>query len=990
MADFKEVLRSELDEIRELRRRRGLPDGEVGAALTGLCFSGGGIRSATFCLGVLQGLATYRLLRRFDYISTVSGGGYIAAWLVSWIKRPGKAGRRCSGIGIVEASLRRSPPHLQARGIQTRGTPRRKKRYVEAGAINFLRAYSNYLTPRRGMFGADTWVAVVSYVRNLLLNQAILVASLAAAILVPRFLQLGFQSALRTQWGGNGWLTGGIAVLLLLFALVFFDRNIADFSLREAVAENLEGKKPAERYLARSSQSRVLLQGVLPLFAAAVLGALSLAQFVKADAAIAEAGLLWWTGVGAVGYLLSRGVTQAVLRVMLIKQWQTRKQAAGSSAGAQAQAEARARTEALTRDWKASRTMLLWAPVAGALGGVLVRELVHVFHSWVQGENPAGVAHLVSWGPPLLVAITLLTGVLHVGLMGLMFPNQKKEWWARLAAWLLIWTLAWVSLFAIALFAPLGVLKLGGWVKTKTTLILSWAGTTLYGVLAGRSSATSGEKSGNPALELAATIAPYVFIVGTLVLISYGVHAVLDTSSTSGMMSSAEQVEMQGSGKLELQGGAAAPYEGTFKVSFSHERPAKSFSSYEYWRGWERASTRLLVGFFVILVVTALVLAWRVDINEFSFHLFYRNRLVRCYLGATNPERCPHPFTGFDPSDDILLRDFSTQADRKYSGPYPVLNAALNITHGQRLAWQERRAESFVLTPKFCGFDFQEERKEPEEDQDQKPGSKSGRQKDKAEKDAYRDTSGYGYATGPYLGTAVAISGAAVNPNMGYHASAPVAFLLTLFNVRLGWWMGNPRRATWRRSTPHIGLFYLLGELFGMTDDTSRYVNLSDGWHFENLGLYELVRRQCKYIVACDVGADASFGREDLGNAVRKCRSDFGVEIDIDADQLRPGKNGFSEFHYVIGNIRYPNGSQGRLLYIKSALTGEEPQDILAYKVANPAFPHQGTGDQWFEESQFESYRALGRFAVESALSRLGDPESVSLRTTEDIFNSLS
>ena len=71
---------------------------------------------------------------------------------------------------------------------------------------------------------------------------------------------------------------------------------------------------------------------------------------------------------------------------------------------------------------------------------------------------------------------------------------------------------------------------------------------------------------------------------------------------------------------------------------------------------------------------------------------------------------------------------------------------------------------------------------------------------------------------GPYLGTAVAVSGAAVNPNMGSHASAPGAFLLTLFNVRLGWWMGNPRREeTWQSSTPPLGLFYLLCQLLGVT-----------------------------------------------------------------------------------------------------------------------------------------------------------------------------
>ena len=108
--------------------------------------------------------ATYGLLKHFDYISTVSGGGYIASWLISWIKRPGKETRNLSGIEFVEEELRKAPPEF---------APDKVEKYEEPGAINFLRSYSNYLTPRLGIFGADTWTAVASYFRNLLLNQAI-------------------------------------------------------------------------------------------------------------------------------------------------------------------------------------------------------------------------------------------------------------------------------------------------------------------------------------------------------------------------------------------------------------------------------------------------------------------------------------------------------------------------------------------------------------------------------------------------------------------------------------------------------------------------------------------------------------------------------------------------------------------------------------------------------------------------------------------------
>ena len=100
---------------------------------------------------------------------------------------------------------------------------------------------------------------------------------------------------------------------------------------------------------------------------------------------------------------------------------------------------------------------------------------------------------------------------------------------------------------------------------------------------------------------------------------------------------------------------------------------------------------------------------------------------------------------------------------------------------------------------------------------------------------------------------AVTISGAAASPNEGYHSSPSVAFLLTVFSVRLGSWFQNPRRPeVWRKPGPAHGLKPLLSELFGLSNDRSDFVYLSDGGHFEGLGIYELVRRRCRFIVACD------------------------------------------------------------------------------------------------------------------------------------------
>jgi hypothetical protein len=239
----------------------------------------------------------------------------------------------------------------------------------------------------------------------------------------------------------------------------------------------------------------------------------------------------------------------------------------------------------------------------------------------------------------------------------------------------------------------------------------------------------------------------------------------------------------------------------------------------------------------------------------------------------------------------------------------------------------------------------------------------------------YRPSAEYG--DGITLGTAMAISGAAANPNMGYHSSPVLGLLMTLFNVRLGWWLGNPGAPgakTWRRSGPGYSVGPLFSEAIGNTTDLYKYVNLSDGGHFENLGLYEMVLRRCHFIVVSDGGEDPECAFADLGEAVRKIRIDFGIPIDFGTmtiyprsaiDTLKsPGHN------CAVGRICYSvvdgaDAPDGIIVYIKPACYGDEPRDIYEYFKTNPTFPHESTSDQFFSESQFESYRMLGAYTME-------------------------
>jgi hypothetical protein len=326
--------------------------------------------------------------------------------------------------------------------------------------------------------------------------------------------------------------------------------------------------------------------------------------------------------------------------------------------------------------------------------------------------------------------------------------------------------------------------------------------------------------------------------------------------------------------------------------------------------------------------------------------------LVRCYLGAGRADkRRPNSLTGFDPEDDFPLATLAASAG--YYGPYPIVNCAINLNTGSELAQQERRGASFVFTPRFCGFD-------PSHSREDIAATEAD---SRLHVDGYRPSLGYMYPEGPRLGTAMAISGAAANPNMGYHTSAPLAFIMTILNVRLGWWLGNPRRdGPSRHPGPKFALKSLLGELFAQSNNRSRYVNVSDGGHFDNLGLYELVRRRCPFIISCDAEADSQLHFEGLGGAIRKCRADFGVEIELDPSPIRD-----RQWHAVAGTIRYPEGTTGLILYIKASLTGDESEDVRQYHSGHVTFPHESTADQFFSESQFESYRQLGLHAARSA-----------------------
>jgi predicted acylesterase/phospholipase RssA len=915
--------------------------------LAGLCFSGGGIRSATFNLGVLQALADLKLLHRIDYLSTVSGGGYIGSWLAAWTKRVGNFGK-------VQQLLSTDRVHLEDD--------------IESAPIRFLRTYSNYLTPQLGLFSGDTLAMVAIYLRNLLLNQSVIIGLLATLLLVPRVLKpcaahIGCLDAGTVQ----GVVMAAEAVLLIV-VLLLTTLNLARVNLEKTPTWIDQGRFIA--LLIVSLFSAALLAGVwLWLGPAEKGGVHSIPEWATAAATAVDrsilasltrhltstSGLLLFDAMrGGILYAAIWGC--AALLGLFWAKWFEGNKAETNSAKQTPQAatpKSQSDPHLLSTAWRVLWQTIVKLPAALATGA---------FAGWLYGL----LAHLVDWhrakdaltfGVPLVVGIVLLAATLHIGLLGTGFKDEKREWWGRLGGWLIAIGIGWLALFWVALYFPDFVKDNKLLQQTVQSLAAkyltpAWILTTIGSVLAGNSKASGkpGEKSTTETyLDLLAEVGPYVFIAGLVCWMSWGLSLL--------------------------------PF-----------------------GGWS------VFGEFGVCLGLTVLMSWRVDINQFSMHMFYRNRLVGCYLGASNEERSPNLFTGFDPKDDLALKCFKSpnpekdaakpsccgENEKEYDGPYPVLNMSLNLVKGKDLAWQERKAESFVMTPHYCGFDvFLEQQYSKMQSEAFKEMKASNGQRGDLDLYGYRPTAEYAFPSpfhGPNLGLAMAISGAAASPNMGYYTSTPVAFLLTVFNVRLGQWLGNPRnRVTSGEPTPRVGLRCLMQELFAGTNDTSDYVYLSDGGHFDNMGLYELVKRRCGLIIVCDVEADPNYGFEGLGNAIKRCRIDLGISIEIDTKPIVPNKSGMSKQHYAIGKIHYEQADMdapvGKIIYIKASLTGEEPTDVTTYKKRHRTFPHESTADQWFSESQFESYRRLGYAALESSVK--GKKEHGSGKVKSDVIQIL-
>lgn len=830
------------DELARIRLRRSVPAQQATSAW-GLCLSGGGIRSATFCLGVLEALgrapvppgaaplplpgspaaAEESLLGQFDYLSTVSGGGYIGTFFASLFV-PGRADPgtdEAASAANAYDTLRQEPPRLRTSAVRGAGSAYR--------AMAWLRENGRYLAP--------------SSAGDLLYGVATAVRAWFALHLVLGLL------------------------LLVLLALL----NLAKNGLLYAA-----GLSPWTRFIVQLSTPGTWLADVwisgLWMFPVAVLALLTV-----------PCGCAYWMTYPPSGEGVDKPARQSL------------------------------------RYW------LGYGLCAACVAIVIACAAGMIPWFWIAPDLPwdrAGTPFAVVLAEMALGTVWFLVAAAHKTFAALRLHLTRQLTWTLKLAGVLAF-LALVDTLAQSFYAHDWTLG----PPLTATAILTWLTRRLAPRLA--------KLSGMPRTRIP---------VDVLLGLAAGALAVLLVSVWDyGVI----WIQWQG---VDLPG--------------RHTSAAAGLLTSQC--GW-LALLLLAAG-----ALTAMIGRFPQFLNLSSLQGLYSARLTRAYQGASNADR----FADGDKtlsSAEPLDSDHINHADynRNRYAPLHLINVCLNqnVDPAEQLVQRDRKGRPMVVLPAVAG------------DAPALPFAIDGK----------CFPAGDTGASDPLtIGEWIGISGAAAATGSGRRTSAAMALLLGLANVRLGrWWRsglkGNTERGLARLFRAVLPTqAYLVDELGAHFYGTRRPMHyLSDGGHFDNTGIYELLRpeRDLKFVVACDCGADPGYRFDDLAGLIRLARIDFGIDIDVDetvtnslsplrdvfgtAAELarpQPGSNKCALLLNVFrsSGARHDNAPDMRIVLIKPVLVAEAPLDVHNYGAVNKEFPQQTTGDQFFDEAQWESYRMLG------------------------------
>ena len=899
-AELQDVIDAELAHLRHHRHPERDLD-VVRRSLVGLALSGGGIRSATTNLGILQALASMRLLPMIDYVSTVSGGGYIGSCLsslLSWNRTapttspdpraPFTFGKDQRPAFSTEPS---SFPFRSNRAACSSDVPVGGERgphperiHPRAGndLVAHLRTHGNFLIAHRGLFRRDALRGIGALTVGMVYNASAFLLSLFAASAIYLAVALA--------------LAPGMPKLL---------------SWPTAATIGADTTRPA-----------LLPDTTRPPLVAAD----STVVRTRQEACVAGVpGCVTETEVPmhppAIGDALLRNVrTVGVAFVGAWRQW-------GDSGG---------RWFDRMRDVPAPLRPILFALALGVSCAIVVLIGIHNrLDAYLTGRiaerqlAPGDSAEEVFERGVLKRATATLVLAIFIAIFG------GRALWADLVG-SGVAQIVW-------LFVPFAVL-------TGAVLVAFFAITV---VLPGKSQWTRRLRSLSSAFYAIASWGFYIMLAFAIAPLA--IYAMRDHPIGAGVGAIGSLIVTRflagrgpGSGKrFSLSPGAMRMVLGLFVLLlivlgtlFFAALVAKHS---ETWIG------PLLAGGVAFLILA--ILGRLADHNKLGPQFFYRDRLAETYLFSELPDEHGKLRVFRDamemPLDVLHGQPAADDPTWRNTTPYHLISAAINLAGSRDLTRKDRKSGYWLFSKLYCG------------------STHTG----------FRPTFGYRGGKTKVV-TAVSISGAAASSAIGRDTFFAQAFATVLFNIRLGSWVENPANDRSLRGTEG-GIFwpsYLFREIGMNTTESARLVNLSDGGHTgDNIGIYPLLQRRCKVIIACDAERDPRLSFGSFTEALRHAYVDLGIDVDIDLTMVRADPTtGLSRSHCAVGRIHYPDrpDQASFLIYLKNSLLGTEPETVLNYKVTCPDFPHETTADQFFDDAQFESYRALGVHIAEHAFAQ--------------------
>ncbi|MGY8680876.1 cell division protein [Bradyrhizobium sp. UFLA05-153] len=862
--------------------------------VTGLALSGGGIRSSALCLGILQALNHHNLFGRIDYLSTVSGGGYIGTSLgaTMTVARRFVFGERPAGDTATACEISDTP------------------------SVGHIRNYSNYLIP--------------AGVRDLLTGIAIVVRGLIANIGLT--LPIVLMLAAVTIWSTP---TRHCLTVATLFGVAISDDKLCelhDFSIVNRYGFTAIGAVLALILLACSGLTYLSSRserGSGPSIVFAYLAGIALLVGVACDFArlLQVQNFALTLAIGILGVILF--FIWAVVRSFASPEKRQEFRSHLPSAGA-------------------TFLVVLAVNAFFEFQPFMLREMFDAADSSVIGGPVAGatitwIKSLAAIAAPIGVFVTAFRQQFAELLKG----NGVSSQWGSLVLAIVAKAALWIAGLALPLIIWVAYLYLSYWgiandlfercppsPTQRECLVSARSAASSQGSLAGKIQFDA--DSGTLSAEIKPKAAPRV--VDDTERLTPTWHA------PGWLLSAAKRVGdiFHAQFPSQFQGKAS-------ELAYSFSLP--------------------MVILYVLTGALLLIVSLLLTPNANSLHRLYRDRLSKAFLfdptrsadgDIARAEASLDQGRDFKPLDRMKLSDLYAVANAddpnagpKLSAPYHLINTALNIQGSDFANRRGRNADFFVFSPRNVGSEA--------------TGYATTLALEKVEQSLD-------------LATAMAISGAAASSNMGSSSIKALTPTLALLNVRLGYWLRNPRyvnACSFHRFSP----LYFWSEISGRLYENSDGVYLTDGGHIENLGVYELLRRRCRVIVAVDAEADTPMNFASLMTLQRYARIDLGVRIDLPWTPIRERTRALmarntsgepppcqhrrddgpqDDVHVAIGTIDYGGGDQGFLVYIKSSLTGDENDYIRDYARRHATFPHETTGDQFFSEEQFEVYRALG------------------------------